>query len=148
MATDLVVSCQLEISPGVFLQLEDDVNGYWIEAGTFASRDITYRQILLNTPWTEGSVAVQSVRENIVEPLSIFVTGPDHYTFDQRVQTVTGALEQLAYQVVRVIGNSQETWDCIPAQYTIVTQQEYLVATMGLIRAQVPRQPAVTRVAV
>lgn len=144
MGTDLVVSLQIETSPGTYLELENPAGGYQTASEALAQRDVDFRQLVLDTPWTEGSVVVQSVRTNVVEPVSIWVTGPDHYTFDTRVQTLTNALEQLSYHIKRTLANSLQTWDCMPAKYSILTQAEYLWATRGLVRAQVPRYPTMT----
>lgn len=146
------LSVQLETSPGVFLELEDETNGREMGGGSFADRTITTKQRTVgdDQPWLRGTLVTASAPGNVVEMLEVWVTEADHYSFDQQVETIVKAItEQLSYQVIRTIGNSKETWTCMAStNVSVKTQKEYILATTGLISAQVPRLPDVTRVSV
>lgn len=142
MAIDLVVSCEIETPLGP-LQLEDPEGGYELHKESFSTRAVSKRNIEVTGDWTEGSDIDRSLRNNVTETLSVWVGGATQWEFQSRVNALTAALDQLAYSVTRVIGDAQEVWDCRPAEYTIETQQEYYVATTGLVKAQVPHKPAV-----
>lgn len=137
----LALSISTALGP---LALEDEANGYELHKDTFGTRNQSYRKTEVSGDWTEGTDVDRAVRENVVESVAVYVSGATHYQFATRLKALTDALEQLQYTITRQIGDLQEVWRCVPADYTVETGQELIFATMGLVRAQVPRKPAVT----
>jgi hypothetical protein len=145
--SDLDVSLQL-MTPGGWLELEDPDNGYELHKDSFATRSVSHRKQEAASDWIEGSYTARSVRENVVEEIVVWVSGATHFVMDARVDALLAGLEQLSYPVIRRTTDLQETWSCTVADYTIETSQEYSMATLALVRAKVPRLPAVDKVQV
>lgn len=141
MSNDLLdLSAQIQ-APGGWLDLEDEANGYWLHNESFKQSSVTHRKTDISSEWVEGSFTTRGVRENVVEQVSVYVQGATPYQLQTRLKALTDALEQLTFQMVVRFGDSQQTWTCEMADYTVVTQQEYRFATMALVQANVPRLP-------
>jgi hypothetical protein len=133
---------------GGWLDLEDPQNGYEAHKDARAQQAVSWRKQEITSAYVEGAFVTEAVREMVVEPLVIYVHGATIYQLDQRVTALTQALSQLQFQVKAQLGNLLETWRCTVADYTVETTQEFLHSTMAVVRAQVPRQPSVTKAVV
>jgi hypothetical protein len=143
-ASELDVAARIHTATG-WVELDDEENGYVLAAESFGERSVTHRKTEITSEFVGGSYVTRSVREQITETLSLYVYGINAMQLDDRIDVVTDALEQLNYQMVVRFGNSQETYTCSPADYTVTTKQEFRHATMAQIKATVPRLPATTR---
>lgn len=127
------------------LELEDEANGYKLHSDSLAQAAVTHRTVTANSPWLEGTYVTDSVRDNTTEALVVWVIGPTHFLWRSRMQALTDALDQLSYTIAVTIDDAVMGWVCpTPADYTIETQQEYIHATRGVVRAQVMRLPQVS----
>lgn len=142
--SDLEVSFELETPTG-WLLLEDPEGGYELHKDSFASRAVSHRKQEVSGEWIEGSYVTRSVRENVTEDVAIWVGGETFFDMDDRVQALVDGLEQLGYGARKVVGDLTETWTCSVADYTIECSQEYMASTVCLVRAKIPRLPAVVR---
>jgi hypothetical protein len=138
-AGDLDLQIKILAATG-WIDLEDGQH-YEVHKDTLATRQITHRQRTVTSEFIEGSFAATSVRENVNEALVIKVTGDSYYEWRTYIAKLTDALEQLTYQVMVRIEDATEYWDCQPANYSIETQQEFIHARLGIVRATVPRLP-------
>jgi hypothetical protein len=137
----LDLSCVIETAAGP-LQLQDPESGYELAKESLASRSVNYRKIEVSGDFTEGTYTDRRVRGNVTESLSVYVAGESAYEFRQRVRRLTDALEQLAFTITMRVEDATETWRCTCADYSIDTTQEFMFATIGLVKATVPRLPA------
>lgn len=143
MSDDLTLSCRI-LTPSGWLQLEDETNGYVLHAESFASRQYTARKTDIDNEWVRGSYTVRATTGNVTEQLVTWVTGADQLAFRTRFYALTQALEQLQFQMEVSIGNAKETMFCMYAgDYTLETNQTFMAATRGLVRANIPRLPDV-----
>lgn len=142
MSVDLVASVVVETALGP-LELEDPTGGYELHKEAIGTRSVSHRKLEVAGDWSEGTDVDRSVRENITETLSVWVGGATHYEFETRLKALTDAFDQLRYSITRTVGDSRAVWTCTPGDYTIETSQEFMVAKVGLVRAQIPRKPAV-----
>lgn len=143
--TDLVVAADISIAAG-WLELEDEENGYEIGANSFSERTLTAKQRKIgeDAVWLKGGPTLASAPGNVTENLEVIVSGDDQFSFDTRVQALINALGQLAFQLRRTIGNSRQTWSCYASpNVRIETSQPYMVATTGLVIAEINRYPDV-----
>lgn len=138
-ASDLDLQIKIFSATG-WIDLEDGRH-YEVHKDTLATRQITHRQRTVTSEFIEGSFAATSVRENVNEALVIKVSGTSHYEWKRYIAKLTDALEQLTYQMMVRVEDATEYWDCQPANYSIETQQEFLHARLGVVRATVPRLP-------
>lgn len=142
MGKDLAVSVVIDTLLGP-LELEDLASGYELHKETIGLRATSYRKVEVSGDFTEGTDTQRAVRANVTEQLSVWVAGTTQFEFQTRVRALTDALEQLSYTITRTVGDAIEVWQCTTADYSLETSQEFLVATIGLIKATVPRKPAV-----
>lgn len=147
MSIDLVVATEISTGPTTWVSLEDEAAGYELEKTSFSDRTITAKQHSVGDDlvWLRGSVVLASAPGNVTETLAVWVTGTDAFDFDTKVADLTRWLtEQVTFQIRRTIGNSRQTWTCFAStQVRISTQQEYMVATTGLVTATITRLPDV-----
>jgi hypothetical protein len=139
MSKNLDLSVVIDTALGP-LELEDAVGGYEIGKASFATAPTTWRKQEISAEYVD-----RAVRENVQEALEVYVSGSTQFEFQTRVSALLDALGQLVYTITRRIGDAQEVWSCTVADYSLETQQEFLVATIGKVTARVPRLPTVTR---
>lgn len=150
---DIFVSVEVS-GPAGIIECEDVDNGYSLHSDSFATETHTHRTVEVNSPWLEGTYAVDTVLDNTVEALVVWVAGnaPDgtdsQFLFRSRLNALKRCFDQLSYQVVRTIGDAIEIWDCEVSDYTVETQQEFIFATRGVLRVPLPHRPTVVLSAV
>lgn len=140
---DLALSVIIGTPGGGSIELEDPDGGYEIHADSFATAQVTHRKIETNSQYAEGTFAVDAVRDNTTEALVVWVTGINQHDFRIKCQHLTDCLDQVSFPLQVTIGDAVVTWDCEVSDYTLETQQEFWHATTGVVRATVPRRPAV-----
>lgn len=123
------------------LELENPAGGYEIGKDSFARSSRSWRKQEISNEYTEGTYVNRAVLENVVEPLSVYVSGDTQFEFQERMRRLVDAFGQLQYTISRLIGDHEEVWACTVADYTVETSQEFLFATIGRVDAQVPRLP-------
>jgi hypothetical protein len=142
MSKDLDLSVVVETLAGP-LELEDPDNGYELGKSSLGTRAVSWRKQEINAEYVEGTYLNRAVKENITEPLEVYVAGSTTYEFQTRMSVLLDAFGQLAYTITRRIGDAQEVWNCTVADYSVETSQEFLVARIGKVTANVPRLPTV-----
>lgn len=141
---DVQVTARISTPTG-WLDLEDPEGGYELHPETLSGGSVSYRTVIASSPWVEGDVATSAVRENVLEALSVWVTGDTPHEFYTRWKRLTDALEQRAFTVELTVEDAAFTWTVTrPAEHTTDTQQAFLVARTGLVRAKVARLPELT----
>lgn len=144
----LSVSVQV-LGPDGVIECEDPVNGYSLHADSFAQSAYVHRTVEVNSPWLEGTYAVDSVLDNTVEALVVWVAGIQddgsysQFLFRTRLNALKACFDQLSYTVIRTVGDAIESWDCEVSDYTVETQQEFIFATVGVLRVPLPHRPTV-----
>lgn len=138
---DLVTAAVLTSSLGV-LDLHDEVS-YKLESSTRDNRQVTHRKQDATNPYTEGSLTVHAVRENVTENVSVFVYGTGQQSAKELVDAFTDVLDLPYYVLALTIGDNDELWYCTTADYSIQTTQPLQVARMALVKAAIPRLPKV-----
>lgn len=141
---NLDVTAKIQTPTG-WLELEDEANGYTLSADSFASSAVSHRKVEVSSEWMEGTFVVRSVRENVTETVSVFVTGATPAELSDRLLALTDGFDQLNYAMVVRFADAQETWSCQVADYTTSTKAELRHATMAQVTATVPRLPSVVR---
>ena len=131
--------------PGGWIELDDEAAGYETHKDARSEQAVTWRRQNIDSAYVEGTYTNEAVRENVTESVVIRVFGANQWEFSQRLEALTDALSQLQYDFRMQVGNLRETWKCSVADYTVQTPQEMLHASMGIVRAQIPRLPAVVR---
>ena len=137
------------LGPAGWIDLEDEANGYTLHDDFANSRSTTQRKTDTMGDWVEGTFTVRAVRENVTESVAVWVDAVTPYQLATKVEALTDALDQLAFQMEVRFGDSQETWQIVqPADHIEAYDKAYRFATMCLVRATVSRLPTLTRVQV
>lgn len=143
--SDIDVAVAINTAAG-WLELEDEANGYELEASTRNEESVTWRKRTIEAEWVEGGFTVAAVKANVVETVAVWVAHPTSpFTLEERIRALTDGFEQLRYTMRWVWGDLQELWNCQPADYRITRNGPYMAATKALVTAQVPRLPSVVR---
>lgn len=133
------------VLPGGNLEIDGP---YDFEKTSQETEQQTLRKVTANNRWVEGTFLISAVRDNVREPLSIWVEGDDHTEFDQAMEALKAAVLTKRWQlVVSVYEDNVEkvrrTYSCQASEYTVTTTQEYRMAHMGLLKVDVDRLPQV-----
>ena len=139
---DLAITCTLN---GVNLDGGRERTGYEIHADTRNTMGVTWRKQTVSNPWVEGSYDVIAVRENIIEPVVVWVYGNgSNADFRQKVHFLEAAIAKPSFPITWTVGDESELWDCTYSEYSVETQREWQYATMGIVRMQIGRRPKAT----
>lgn len=136
---DLTVRCRMTTEAG-WLDLNDHF-GYELEADTMNNRQVTHRKQEVQNPYVPGTFVVSSVPDNVIETVSVWVRGQNHYEMGKNIEVLEYAFSQLQYYMQWVVENHMVTWFCQVADYQVNTQREYRHARLAKFVAQVPRYP-------
>ena len=127
----------------LWLQLEDPAGGYELHAETFATRQVSHRKKDVSSEWVEGEYTQRSLRENVVEAVSVWVSGETVGETMTRMRALTSCLDQPNFGIRWEIDGYSETWQCQSSDYSIESDQPMLFSRLCLVKAQVPRLPGV-----
>lgn len=114
---------------------------YELAADTFSSVSVTHRRQEATNPFIEGSYTVNSLRENLSVPISVYIRGDTAAEFQSGVKRLCDAFDQSTFEVRREIEGVVETWQCFSSDYTVNLQREFLHARMGRLDAQLVVHP-------
>jgi hypothetical protein len=147
MAT-LSVALSLKLYTGTSTFLELNATPYRVADGSFDSQSVQHRRKMASSPFTEGEQLVSSLRGNVTEQFSIYVSGTTQYATRTSVKALQDALEQPAFKMVRTIDDAQVTWNCYASDYTMVSSRPLMVAKLIQVQVQLIRDPIETYVQV
>lgn len=136
---DFSMSVKIQSRTGWF-DLEDGVN-YAIHGDSFGSLQQTYRNQTVNNQWVEGTYTVSSVKENVQEPLVVWVKG-DTMTEQKLYEAkLIAAVEQYSWMLMVRYEGYVEYWQCFPSDYSVERQREFLHAHLAVVRINANRLP-------
>lgn len=128
-----------------WLLLEDEANGYKLEASTREARQVSWRRQEIAGTWTEGTYTVHAVKENITETVGVWVRAATHAQLGTRIQVLLDAFSQLTYSMFWQEEGLGERWRCFCSDVQISTNRELQHARVALVKFSVPRLPSTTR---
>lgn len=114
---------------------------YELASDTFNSIGITHRRQEATNAFIEGTYTVNSVRENLSMPLSVWVRGKTQKEFQAAIKKLCDAFDQSTFEVRRIIEEDQVDWQCFSSDYTINLQREFLHAKTARVDAQLVVHP-------
>lgn len=130
-----------EISYGTeWVNLHDGIN-FKIAAADFGQQTHSWRRKEVNSDFHDGSFTVHAVRENVTEPLSLWVYGDSQNIVTENILLLRELFSQFRYQIRIRYGDHRETWFCQTADYAVERTHVYLHNNMALFKATVPRHP-------
>ena len=141
---DLDVAARIQ-TPSGWIDLNDRAAGYELGPEAFTTAATSHRKGEISSEWMEGTFVTRSVRENIIETVSVYVYGDSAHQLAVRQQALTDGFDQLSYAMVVRFEDAEESWDCWVADYTTSTRAEMRRTNMSLVTAQVPRLPSAAR---
>jgi hypothetical protein len=139
MSEDLETQCYIS-TPSGWLSLNDKVV-FTLAAGSFETSQTTHRKQEVTSPFLEGTYAVNALRENITEPVSVYIKGATHSLMRSALEALKAAFDQVSFTMLIIRGGSSQTWHCYASDYEVGTRREFLHATLAQLTAQVVRAP-------
>lgn len=145
---DLDIRAFITLSNGVVIDLTPADGSYDFEKSSGETEQQSLRKATTNNRWVEGTFTTYAVRDNVKEPLSIWVTGNDAAHFQQLMDVLTLAVVQRRWTLTisTYEANTEKVrrvYSCQSSEYTKTTTQEYRMANMGLLKVDVDRLPHV-----
>lgn len=145
-AIDLSVTATLHGTGLADLTIPSPDRSYYLEGSALNQIQAQHRPNTVDGQWIDGSFATRSTLGNVTENLSVFIDGHgSQFAFRTKLEALLKFLSLTSWSIDWAIGDARFTWTCPePADWMINTQQEFLVATLGNVQAQVARLPAVS----
>ena len=137
---DLALACTLS-TPGGPLSLENEAGGYELHREALQEVSATWRRHTISNQWVAGSFTIGAVKENVEQPLSVWVTAATGVDLKARVRALCEALEQLQFTLTFTEDGETTVWSCQMADYGVRTEQSFRVARHALVTARIPALP-------
>lgn len=138
MTISTVLSVQQ--SDGLWLDLNDLIN-YRVAASSFDTYAQSWRRVMVNSPYMEGSYQVHAVPENVNETVDIYVYGETFIAANANLELLLEAFRQPSYQIARSLEGADQTWTCLTADYSVKTSNVYVNNKLILVSFSIPRLP-------
>jgi hypothetical protein len=143
---DIALSVKLYTSASTFIDL--NASPYRIADGSFAQQSVQHRRKTASSPFLEGEYVISSLRQNVTEQFSVYVSGASQYATQTAVVALQNALEQTQFSIVKTVNNLQVTWSCYASDYTMQSNRALTNANLVQIQIQLIRDPIETIVSV
>ena len=143
---DVTLSVKLYTGASTFIDL--NTSPYRIADGSFAQQSVQHRRKTASSPFLEGEYVVSSLRQNVTEQLSVYVSGVSQYATQTAVVALQNGLEQTQFTVVKRLNNMQTTWSCYASDYTMQSNRALTNANLIQVQIQLIRDPIETIVSV
>lgn len=137
----LAIRCRIELNKG-WLDINDGER-YKLESSSLSDSAVTWRKKELQSQYLPGTWVLSAVKDNIVENVTVWVIGEDHYAMTSAVRKLTDAFDQLYYSMWWKIDTDEFAWHCQLADYQITADRDLRHASMCKVVARVPRYPEV-----
>lgn len=116
---------------------------YRLADGSFETEAVTHRKSTVTNPFLEGSYTLNSLRENIVIPVNVWVEAESMTEVKAATAALKAAFDQISFNTTVTFDDFQETWFCEASDYTVSTPKELLHSYRARVEVQLVRQPAV-----
>jgi len=141
---DSAFAMSIYTSAGTWLNLNDKSN-YVVAGDSLGNVATSWRKTEVQNPYVEGKFLVHAVKEMVTEDIKVWVSGSSQSLLRDNIDAIVDQFSQLSYQVKFNFGNSQITWNCQTADYSIEMTREYMHAMYVPVKFSVPRFPTVIR---
>jgi len=130
-----------------WISLNDHIR-YRVAADSFGQQAYSRRRNSVTSPFYEGSFETHSVRENVSETVSIYVTAPSQSQLVEQILLLESIFNQSVFNARKTQDEAREVWVCMSADYTVDRTHVQAHNCRAIFTAQVPRLPAVQHEAV
>lgn len=133
---DVILEVSTPVGP-----LSLNTGPYELTGDSFATVSVTHRRQEATNAFIEGTYTVNSLRENIIVPVGVYVRGSLSTDMQRDKAVLTAVFDQSTFEVRRVIEGHEEFWQCFASDYTVTMQRELLHATMAKVDVQLMTHP-------
>lgn len=121
------------------LNLMDHIN--YITSGAFLGAGVTYRRSQVKSPYVEGAITTNRVRDAVQDQISIDVLADTFTQFQANIQTVQDAFAQDEFLLTLTLNGIPWTWLCEASDYKFDWTIPRIHAMYGQIQYTLIRQP-------
>jgi hypothetical protein len=139
----LEVTCFVEVAEG-WLDINDG-HLFVLHADTRQTWTQTLRRQQTSSPFVAGTFTVNETPEDVMEQVSVIVTGDTHHDMETAKDRLIEALQASAYRMVFGVEDTVEVWRAKAADVTVSSSQPLMFARKCIVAAQVPRHPRIER---
>lgn len=145
LATSVVIT-RTELSLSDLELNTSSGDDYKVIKNELAGGALGWRRQTVTSPFVEGRALINAVKDVVISPIGIRVTGSTQADLKSKMQALVNAFTQQSYQITETIGG--QVWgvyQCEPADIVIgsgsVYHTEQFIAFKQEFRAQIPRKP-------
>jgi hypothetical protein len=139
---------------GNWLNLNDG-DTYRVSSDSIGSQATSWRRTETQSPYVEGKFLVHAVKDMTSVNLTVWVSGYPQNThasgqnqLHANIEALIAPFEQMSYQIKYSMGDTQTTWECQTADYSVELSKEYVYAMYVPVKFTIPRFPTATRSAI
>jgi hypothetical protein len=121
------------------LDINDHLN-YYVTPQLLGGQ-VAWTRTQITSPWLDGAVTTNRVRQMVTEPLVIEVLGGTHGELKANVDTLVQAFIQDSFDLELTMGDAAYAYRCEAADYTLGWNGPRMMANQVQVTFSVPRQP-------
>lgn len=114
---------------------------YRLGGASFEDRQTSFRRSEVSSPYVEGTLLINALRENITETLEVIVEERESMGLQDAVRALGVAFSQIRYVVQVQLRRDLWTWNAYAADHSVQTRREFVHARLAVVRAEIPRDP-------
>jgi hypothetical protein len=121
------------------LNLNDHIS--YITSAAFFGAGVTYRRSQVKSPYVEGAITTNRVRDVVQDQVSIDVLAPDYGTFQTNIHTLQDAFAQDEFILTLTLNGVPWAWLCEAADYKMDWSVPRIFGLYGQVQYTLLRQP-------
>lgn len=121
------------------LNLMDHLN--YMTSATFLGAGVTYRRQQIKSPYVEGAITVNRVRDQVQDTIAIDVLADTQTRFQSNIQTLQAAFAQDSFQLKLTLDSVPWTWTCEASDYKMDWTVPRIHGLYGQVQYTLLRSP-------
>jgi dienelactone hydrolase len=119
----------------------NDATTYRVAGPSAMGGQVSWVRQQVSAPWVDGDITVARRRQNVMEPLTLYIKGSSQADMDTKIATLIQAFTQHRYGLQIVVGGANHAWDCEAADYQVTLDTVHFHALYAQATFQIPRKP-------
>jgi hypothetical protein len=122
----------------------NDHTNYVLAGPNVMGGTVQWDRQTVSAPWVDGDITVARRRGNVMDQITIYVTGSDQSALNSNISTLISAFTQDRFGMQISTGGANHAWDCECADYQVEWDTVHVYAKYVKVTFTIPRKPVPT----
>lgn len=121
------------------LDINDHTN--YITSATFLGSGVTYRRSQVRSPYVDGAITTNRVKDIVQDQIAIDIPAPDQALFQYRIGVLQDAFAQDEFVLTLTLDGTPWAWLCEASDYKMDWSVPRIHGLFGQVQYTLIRQP-------